>query len=217
MRKVTAAREAAAAPKPRSALSEALALCAELRTSLQKIEEVLPAARSTLVAAQLKHERAAAEAAEIEERAAAHLADSIQGKRPAGPAPSVAAARAALVVAADGLAAARGARGLLDAELTAARAAVGHANDRARRAAVRVIAAERLEGLLTAATEARANYLESVGQLGWLIREHAVPNGDARPYQLVGDANTPPSAWREAATAGVQAMDDALATLLETG
>ena len=111
-------------------LSEALALCAELRTSLQKIEAALPAARSTLVAAQLKHDRAAAEAAEIEERAAAHLADSIQGKRPAGPAPSVAAARAALVAAADGLAAARGARGLLDAELTAARAAVAHANDR---------------------------------------------------------------------------------------
>jgi hypothetical protein len=86
--------------------------------------------------------------------------------------------------------------------------------DKCRKAARTVIAAERLEDLLDEATEARANYLESVGQIGWLLRNHAVPDGDARPRQVLGDANTPPSAWREAANAGTAPMEDALAALL---
>ena len=91
------------------------------------------------------------------------------------------------------------------------------ATDRARTAALAVLVAERLEGLLDEVAESRAQYTESTGRLAWLLKTHLIPSTDARARQLLADANTPPSAWREAATAGVQAMDDALATLLETG
>ena len=151
---------------------------------------------------------------EVDARAAAHLAASFQGTRTAGPAPSVAATRAALAAAVDGLAAARGARGLLDAELTAARGALATAQAATHRAATRVIAAERLEDLLTAATEGRANYLESVGALGWLLREHAIPLNDRRAHQILGEANTPPSAWPEAKEAGTAQMEAMRAALM---
>jgi hypothetical protein len=77
-----------------------------------------------------------------------------------------------------------------------------------------VIAAERLEGLLTAATEGRANYLESVGALGWLLREHAIPLNDRRAHQILGEANTPPSAWPEAKEAGTAQMEAMRAALM---
>ena len=95
-----------------------------------------------------------------------------------------------------------------------ARAALGFANDKARKAAHAVLAAERLEALLIEAAEARANYLESVGQLGWLLRNHAIPTGDRRAHQILGEANQPPSTWPEARTAGTEAMEAALAALL---
>ena len=79
---------------------------------------------------------------------------------------------------------------------------------------MRVIAAERLEGLLTAATEARASYLESVGALGWLLREHAIPLNDRRAHQILGEANTPPSAWPEAKEAGMAQMEAMRAALM---
>ena len=77
-----------------------------------------------------------------------------------------------------------------------------------------MIVAERLEDVLGDVAESRAIYLELVGQLAWLLKTHMIPTADARARQLVADANTPPSAWREAATAGTAAMEDALASLL---
>jgi hypothetical protein len=77
-----------------------------------------------------------------------------------------------------------------------------------------VLVAERLENLLADVAQARATYLESAGQLGWLIKTHVIPDSDRRAHQFLGEANQPPSTWREAATAGTAAMEDALAALL---
>jgi hypothetical protein len=50
---------------------------------------------------------------------------------------------------------------------------------------------------------ARADYLEAIGSLGWLIRHHCVPHGDIRPNQLVAEAGeTPPAFWPGAANDG---------------
>ena len=78
----------------------------------------------------------------------------------------------------------------------------------------RVLAEEKLEALIEPAITARASYLEAIGGLGWLIRNHAVPNGDVRPHQLVRDADTPPSRWPEAAHAD-GGMAERLAALME--
>ena len=90
------------------------------------------------------------------------------------------ACRGRLHLAEDGLAAARGARGLLDDQLLDARRATSYAETAVRTAALRVLANENLEPLIEQAIEARANYLESVGGLRWLLRNGALPNGDAR-------------------------------------
>ena len=76
-----------------------------------------------------------------------------------------------------------------------------------------VIVVEQLEDLLGDAAEARATYLEALGQLGWLLRHHVVPSADARPRQLVAGADTAPAMWPEAKAAGVAAMEEALAAL----
>jgi hypothetical protein len=60
-----------------------------------------------------------------------------------------------------------------------------------RTAALRMLAAEGLEILLESAVTARASYLEAVGGLGWLLRNHAMPAGDVRAQQLVAGADTP--------------------------
>ena len=206
---------AAAAPKPRDSLAEALELCAKLRKELKRFEEALPAARSTLTAAQLRHERAEAEATAIDAKAAEHLANSYLGGRAAGgPAPSPTATRAALTAATDGLAAARAAKALLDEKLSDQRTKVTTAQAFARRAAIAVLVAERLEDLLSEATESRAGYLEAVGQLGWLLRHSGVPSTDGRPRQLVAGADMPPATWPEARTAGAAQMETAMAALL---
>ena len=188
----TAAREAAAAnlaaaaaaaPDPRDTLRDALARLETARKALAATESAQLAARATLAAATLKHERAEAEAAEVDARAASHLADSFLGGRASGPPPSPAAARAALATAADGLAAARAAKALLVEQLSDRRTAVATAQAFTRRAAIAVIASERLEALLGEATAARAHYLESVGSLGWLLRHSAIPSSDARARQ----------------------------------
>ena len=84
---------------------------------------------------------------------------------------------------------------------------------KAHRAAVRVIAAERLEDLLSDAVDRRDTSTRSGGS-AWLVRQHAVPQNDARATQLVADANTPPSAWPEAKTAGIQPMETAVTALM---
>jgi hypothetical protein len=124
------------------------------------------------------------------------------------------AARGGLHTAEDALSAARGAKVLLDDRLLDARRAVSFAEDRARKAALHVLAAESLESLLESAITARAAYLEGVAALGWLIRNHALPSGDARPHQLVRDADTPPSRWPEAAHSD-GGMAERLAALME--
>jgi hypothetical protein len=205
---------AAAAPKPRDVLKQALARLADARAALFKVEAALPAARASLVDAQTRHDAATAAAEQAHATAAEGLATAFFEGKPSGALPSAATARTELAAAVDALVIAKNARAILDTKLGDARKAVGYAFDRARKAARGVIAAEMLEDLLGAAAEARANYLETVGQLGWLVQSHAIPNGDSRPHQLLGEANTPPSAWREAATAGTTHMEAAIAALL---
>jgi len=94
---------------------------------------------------------------------------------------------------------ARGARTLIDVQLTDARQVMANAEAAVRQAALRVLASEELENLIEAATAARADYVEAIGGLSFLIRNGAVPSGDARPNQLVRDADTAPIAMARSA------------------
>jgi hypothetical protein len=107
----------------------------------------------------------------------------------------------------------RGAKALLDGQI-AERRAVSFAEDAVRAAALRVLAAEELEGLITTAVNARASYIDAVGSLAWLLRNHAEPSADDRARQLVSGADTPPSKWPEAAHADGR-MAKRLAALME--
>jgi hypothetical protein len=80
--------------------------------------------------------------------------------------------------------------------------------------ALRVLAAEALEPLIERAVTARADYLQAVAGLAWLLRNGAMPDGDVRARQLVAGADTPPSRWPEASrTDG--GMAERLAALME--
>jgi hypothetical protein len=127
----------------------------------------------------------------------------------------VALSRGNLRTAEDALTASRGAKQLLDDELLTARRAAGLAEAAVRSAALRVLAAETLEDLIESAINARAAYLESVAGLGWLIRNHGVPSGDARAHQLVLEADSAPARWRPEATYADGGMAKRLAALME--
>ena len=132
-----------------------------------------------------------------------------------GPAPSAAATRAALAAAADGLAAARAAKALLDEKLSDQRTAVATAQAFARRAAI-ARAGGRAAGADCWPRRSRPGppIAKLSAGLAWLLRSGAIPSSDARARQLVAGADTPPSAWPEARTAGTPAMEAALAALL---
>ena len=80
-----------------------------------------------------------------------------------------------------------------------------------RAAALRVIAEEELDKSESRRPcAARADYVEAIGGLAWLLRHHALPSHDIRARQLVAGADTAPSTWPEAVSA---AGGDHLATL----
>jgi hypothetical protein len=113
------------------------------------------------------------------------------------------AARNKLRICEDELQAARGASALLSDKLHYGRQNLITAEANVRSAALRVIGVEELEPLLSTAVAARADYIEAIGCLSWLIRNHCVPSGDIRANQLTAEAGeTPPAYWREAASAG---------------
>jgi hypothetical protein len=68
------------------------------------------------------------------------------------------------------------------------------------RAALKRIVEEEWERLIATTVESRATYIESPGDLAWLLRNGAAPINDARAAQLILQADTPPSRWPEAAT-----------------
>jgi hypothetical protein len=205
----------AAQPKPRARLAEALAARAEANATIERLERAVPAARSAVTEAQERHDRATAAAEAVNATASENLATAFfEGTKPTDPARAAATARAELAAAVDALITTKNARTIIDSKIKDARTAMGYANDRARKAAHSVLVAERLENLLADVAQARATYLESAGQLGWLIKTHVIPDSDRRAHQFLGEANQPPSTWREAATAGTAAMEDALEALL---
>jgi hypothetical protein len=133
---------------------------------------------------------------------------------PSSDAITTGAARGGVRAAEDNLSAAKGAKQLLDDELLTARRAVSYAESAVRSAALSVLAEEELEPLLETAVAARASYIDAVGGLSWLIRNHGVPNGDARPHQIVREADSAPSRWPEASCAD-GGMAERLAALME--
>jgi hypothetical protein len=203
---------AAAQPAPRVILKQRLAALAEAQAAAEKLERAVPVAR--VWECQSRVEAAEQAAEEATATAAAGLAEALAEGKSVGPSSAGAKSRAALAEAVDAAVLAKNSRTILESRLTDAKLAVGYAADAARKAARTVIASERLEDLINDAIEARSNYLESVGQIGWLFRNHAVPDGDARPRQILSGANTPPSAWREAASAGDPAMEAMHAALM---
>jgi hypothetical protein len=206
----------AGAPKPRQHLREALAKLADARSVLAKLERAAPAARAAVTAAQERHDAATRAAEATNVNAAEGLAVAFyEGTKLTDPARAAAAARGELAAATDALVVARNARTILDSKLKDAQAAVGYASDRAKKAARGVLVAEKLADLLADAAEAHGHYIESIGQIAWLMQQHAIPDGDAsRVRQLVADGNCPPSTWSGADTAGVDAMEQAMTALL---
>jgi hypothetical protein len=208
------AADAAVVP-PRDRLREALAKRAEANAIIERLERAVPAARSAVTEAQERHDRATAAAEAVNATASENLATAFfEGTKPTDATRVAAAARGELAAAVDALITTKNARTIIDSKIKDARTAMGYANDRARKAAHSVLVAERLENLLADVAQARATYLESAGQLGWLIKTHVIPDSDRRAHQFLGEANQPPSTWREAATAGTAAMEDALEALL---
>jgi hypothetical protein len=216
VRRVQDAAAAAAAPAPRDAMQAALTARADAVARIAKLEPGLAAARAALAAAQVRHDAATAAMAEAEQGAITRLAASVMGTRPEAAAITQGAARGGLRSAEDALAAARGAKALLDGQIAEARRSVSFAETAVRTAALSVLANENLEPLIERAIEARADYLEAVSGLGWLIRNGATPNGDARAHQLVIGADVAPARWPEAQhTDG--GMTARLAALMEGG
>ena len=76
-------------------------------------------------------------------------------------------------LAEDALAAARGAKGLIEDQAHYARRNVANAQAAVRSAALKALAAEELEGLITAAVAARADLRRGDRRTGWLIRHRA--------------------------------------------
>jgi hypothetical protein len=208
------AAAAAAAPKLRTVLKERLAALRVAQAELAKLEAAAPIARSRVWEAQATVEAAEQAAEEANATAASGLAAALAEGRTVGPSTAGAKARAALGDARDALSVAKSARVLVEERLSSAKSQVDFAFDKCRKATRSVIASERLEDLISDAVEARAAYVDALGSLAWLLRQHAVPDGDSRVRQLVADGNTPPSAWPESATAGLQVMQAAFESLM---
>jgi hypothetical protein len=208
------AAAAAAAPKPRDVLREAQARRMEASAALAKLERAVPVARAALSEAQDRHDRAVEAAEAANATSAENLAASFfEGTRPTDPARVAAAARGELAASADALVIAKNARTILDSKLKDARSAMGFANDRCDKAENACIVDAWHEEELRKWKESRAALSESTGRLAWMVRSHAIPGSDARARQLVAEADTPPSAWPEAKTAGIEAIEAALASL----
>jgi hypothetical protein len=178
---------AAAAPRPRDVLRERLQVLATARSELQKLEAAAPVARSRVWQCQAAAEAAEAAAEEANAGAAAGLAEALAEGKSVGPSSAGAKARSALADAADALQVAKSARAIVEERLSSAKSQVDFAFDKCRKAARSVIAAERMEDLIGAAVEARGQYVDALGSLGWLVQQHAVPDGDARVRQLVAE------------------------------
>jgi hypothetical protein len=151
-----------------------------------------------LASAQARHDAATAAMQEAEQAAITRLAASMTGTKAEAVGVTTGAARGNLRTAEVALSAARGAKALLDDQFIDARRAVANAETAVLAAALRVLGAEELETLIESAINARAGYLEAVAGLSWLVRNSAIPSGDARAHQLVIGADTAPSQWPEA-------------------
>ncbi len=195
------ARIAASTPQPRDALHAALQRRAEARGALERLEVAQVSARAALAAAQTRFDAAEAAMQTAEQAAVQRAAAGLTGTHAEPAGVTVGAARGGLRTAEDALQAARGAKGLIDDQLHYAKPSLVNAEAAVRRAALVVISSEELENLIELATDARAGYLHALGGLSWLIRNHAVPDGDVRPNQLVREADSAPSQGREAQNA----------------
>jgi hypothetical protein len=203
-RQATAAQPAAG-PDPRAALSDAITRRQEAAATVGALETAATGALVALGVAQGRHADAVAGMRAAEQAAIDRAAAGLTGERAVRTDLPVDAARGKLRLCEDALQAARGARALIEDKLHYAKSSLANAHAAVSSAALRVIAAEEFEDTLTTAVVARADYLEAIGSLGWLIRNHCVPNGDVRPNQLVAEASeTPPSRWPEAADAGAR-------------
>ena len=194
---------AAAQPKPRTVLRERLAALATARIALEKLEKAAPAARSRVWDLQARVEAAEAAAEEANTGAASGLAEALAEGKSVEPSSAGAKARAALADAADELSVAKSARTIVEERLSSAKSEVDFTFDKCRKSARAVIASERMEDLLTSATEARAEYIDALGSIAWLAQQNTIPDGDARPRQLLSDANTPPSSLSELTRRGI--------------
>jgi hypothetical protein len=195
------ATQPAAGPDPRAALSDALTRRQEAAAVVGALKAAATAALTALSAAQGRHADAVAGMRAAEQAAIDRAAAGLTGERAVRADLPVDAARGKLRLCEDALQAARGARALIDDKLHYAKSSFANAHAAVSSAALRVIAAEEFEDTLAAAVAARADYLEAIGSLRWLIRNGAIPNGDIRPNQLVAGADTAPAAWPEAAHA----------------
>jgi hypothetical protein len=208
----TAEAAAASAPKPRDVLRERLQVLATARSELQRLEAAVPAARSRVWACQAAVEAAEAAAAAVAADAASGLAEALTTGKTVGPSSAGAKARAELANAVDAAVVAKNGRVILESRLTEAKSAVAFAMDKVRKSCLQVIADEKMSDLLGSAIAGRAQYLESIGQLSWLLRSHAVDDAGVR--QFVNEASTAPSTWPEAATAGASACETEMNALL---
>jgi hypothetical protein len=75
------------------------------------------------------------------------------------------------------------------------------AKESRRNAALKRIVAEEWEPLIAKAVEARADYIEALGDIAWLLRNGAAPANDARGAQLLVETDTAPSRWQAASLA----------------
>jgi hypothetical protein len=198
-----AKREAAAVtavpePAPREQLAAALARRAEATAVLARLDAALPAARTAVLAAQARLDTARAATTSAEQSAVERLAASLTGDAAPSAGVTSGAARGLVRTAEDALHAARGARGLLEDQHHYAEKAVTSAAAVVHSAALHVLVEDELETVLSAAVAARAAYLTGIQVLAWFLTQHAVPNGDVRPSQLVNEADTPPALWPKA-------------------
>jgi hypothetical protein len=173
----------------------------------------LPAARAAVTEAESRKFAAEAAAETANTDAAEAIAASfLTGTKPSRSAPTAATARAELAAAVEAVVIARNAKVILDGKVEKARSSVAFALDKVKKSCLQVIGSEKLSELLGAAIAGRAKYIDAIGQLAWLLQQHAVDDAGVR--QFVGEANTPPSTWPEAASAGAAAMESAMNALL---
>jgi hypothetical protein len=91
------------------------------------------------------------------------------------------------------------------------------AKESRRNAALKRIVAEEWEPLIAKAVEARADYIEALGDIAWLLRNGAAPANDARGAQLLVETDTAPSRWQAASLAASGGRLAARIAALESG